>query len=65
MDVSCPSLGILIDHVKGVVVNRHHLLWLDQFYGFQGIVRTHGVIVADGEKGQVDAFVADQGHVAK
>src|SRR5215208_4260728 len=64
-DLGAERLRILPDWRKGVVVAGDDRLGADKLGGTSGIVRTHREVVADGQDGDVNAFVPDEAHVAK
>ena len=53
------------DQLPGVVVDGNGMLGLDQLDCSQGVVRSHGEVVSNGNGSQVDAFLSDQAHVAE
>ena len=46
-------------------MHGHDHARIQQFDRSQGIIRPHGVIVADGQRGKIEPFLADQAHIAK
>ena len=44
----CPGLGILLDHLKGVVMDGNHLPGFDEFYGAQSVIGPHGEVIPNG-----------------
>ncbi len=64
-DTVSPALRVLLDQRPGIVVHGHHILRPEQLHSCQGIRRTHREVVSDRQDGQIQTFVADQGHVPK
>src|SRR4051812_26920228 len=58
-DLGTECLRVLPDRREGVVVAGDDRLRADELGSAGGIVRTHREVVADGQDGDVDAFVAD------
>src|SRR5262245_53073973 len=61
----CPTVHVLCNERPRVEVNWHYLLWLDQLYCANRIVRAHGKVVTDRQDREINALLADQTHVAE
>ena len=65
LDAVGPEVWVLTDDGEGVVVDGNDAGGVDELDGFEGVVGPHGVVVADGEEGEVDAGFADEFHIAE
>ena len=61
----CPGFCVLFDQIESAVMHGHDNARVKQLDRAQGVIRTHGVIIADGQRGKIEPFLADQAHIPK
>ena len=56
-------MGVLLNYLQGIVMNGNHCVRPYQSDCTQGIIRAHGVIVADRQNRNIDPLITDKFHI--
>ncbi len=60
-----PGGDVLIDQFPGAVMDRNGMTRLQQPECPQGVLRSHGVVITDGDHCQIDPLFTDQAHITE